>query len=129
MKAPYDLEPDDEWVEGAAHFNIFDLDMVYQKILEFKDKIYKKFKKSKTDSLDEIAPEVREDCKPGDEMTQELTDAWNLFTRVRIQKVSSKYPIQIEHFRVLVKFPANKSDTFFGYWDKIQQRTTLSRWL
>jgi len=80
-EAPYDLEPDDEWVEGAAHFNIFDLDMIYQKILEFKDKIYKKFKKSKTDSLDEIVPEVREDCKPGDEMTQELTDAWNLFTR------------------------------------------------
>ena len=35
----YDLEPD-EWVDGdrigkAAHFNIFDLDMVYQKILVF----------------------------------------------------------------------------------------------
>ena len=91
MKAPYDLEPD-EWVDGdrigkAANFNIFDLDLVYQKILVFKDKLYKKFKKSGMDPKDESVSEVREDCKPGDEMTQELTDAWNLFTRASIQKV------------------------------------------
>ena len=94
MKAPYDLEPD-EWADGdgigkAAHFNIFDLDMVYQKILVFKDKLYKKFKKSRTDTIDEVVPEIREDCKPGDEMTQELTDAWNLFTRASVRKVLMK---------------------------------------
>ena len=88
MQAPYDCEPD-EWAEGTARnstsFSIFEPDTLFQKIVEFKEKLKEKFRKSKPSLAevdDESVPEVRGDCKPGDEMTQELTDAWNLFTRV-----------------------------------------------
>merc|ERR1712012_1339364 len=40
-----------------------------------------KFKKVSVAVDDQVTDEVDESCKPGDEMTQELTDAWNLFTR------------------------------------------------
>ena len=53
-----------------------------QKFNEFKEKLAQKFKKP-VQPIPEPVPEVRDDCRPGDEMTQELTDAWNLFTRVK----------------------------------------------
>jgi len=83
-EAPYDLEPD-EWVESpgkaSSTFSIFDIDLLCQKFQLFIDKLSQKFKKSKAPGKEPIIPEIRDDCKPGDEMTQELTDAWNLFTR------------------------------------------------
>lgn len=75
-EAPYDLEPD-EWV--ADRTTAFNLDALYSKFLVFLEKLTRKFKRSAVS--DEVVPEIRDDCKPGDEMTQELTDAWNLFTR------------------------------------------------
>lgn len=90
MKAPYDLEPD-EWV--ADRTTAFNLDALYNKFLVFLEKLTRKFKRSEV--LDEVVPEIRDDCKPGDEMTQELTDAWNLFTRVRDFLIKTPFMIRI----------------------------------
>ena len=85
LQAPYDLEPA-EWADRAekssAYSLLFDTDSLLQKFLVFKEKLSKRFKRSKDSVLDEVVPEIRDDCKPGDEMTQELTDAWTLYTRV-----------------------------------------------
>ena len=95
MQAPYDCEPD-EWADGTARnstsFSIFDPDSLFQKLIEFKEKMKEKFRKSKPSLVEaeEAVPEVRGDCKPGDEMIQELTDAWNLFTRVRTYMLYGK---------------------------------------
>ena len=102
MQAPYDCEPD-EWANGTARnstsFSIFDPDSLFQKLIEFKEKMKEKFRKSKPSlvDVDEAVPEVRGDCKPGDEMTQELTDAWNLFTRVRINTIQYRKQGNIYH--------------------------------
>lgn len=83
-EAPYDLEPT-EWADRAEKSSacslLFDTDSLLQKFLVFKEKLSKRFKRSKDSVLDEVVPEIRDDCKPGDEMTQELTDAWTLYTR------------------------------------------------
>ena len=85
LQAPYDLEPA-EWADRAEKSSacslLFDTDSLLQKFLVFKEKLSKRFKRSKDSVLDEVVPEIRDDCKPGDEMTQELTDAWTLYTRV-----------------------------------------------
>ena len=85
LQAPYDLEPA-EWADRAEKSSacslLFDTDSLLQKFLVFKEKLSKRFKRSKDLVLDEVVPEIRDDCKPGDEMTQELTDAWTLYTRV-----------------------------------------------
>ena len=52
-------------------------DKLYLYTASLKDKLYKKFKKSK-EIIQEILPEHR----TGDEMTRELEDAWNLYSRV-----------------------------------------------
>eukprot|EP00092_Neocalanus_flemingeri_P012083 GFUD01013027.1.p1 GENE.GFUD01013027.1~~GFUD01013027.1.p1 ORF type:complete len:241 (-),score=64.52 GFUD01013027.1:465-1187(-) len=82
QEGPYDLEAED-WVAAQARtstFDIFDVDVLYEKFMSFTDKVSKKFKKSKK-AIQEIIPEDGPECQPGDEMAQELTDAWNLFTR------------------------------------------------
>ena len=53
------------------------LDKLYVYTLSFKEKVYKKFKKSK-EIIQEILPENR----TGDELTRELEDAWNLYSKV-----------------------------------------------
>ena len=95
MKAPYDLEPD-EWV--ADRTTAFNLDALYSKFLVFLEKLTRKFKRSAVS--DEVVPEIRDDCKPGDEMTQELTDAWNLFTRVRLKLIKTPF-MMISIFPIL----------------------------
>ena len=54
-----------------------------EKFLVFKEKLTKRFRKPKN-LCSLVEPQSEETCRPGDEMTQELTDAWNLFTRVRV---------------------------------------------
>ena len=58
-----------------------DIDSIVDKLYDYttslKEKIYKKFKKSK-EIIQEILPEDR----TGDELTRELEDAWNLYSRV-----------------------------------------------
>ena len=71
----------DQKLSSFSIFDLFDIDTLLQKFNEFKEKLAQKFKKP-VQPVPESVPEVRNDCKPGDEMTQELTDAWNLFTRV-----------------------------------------------
>lgn len=81
-EGPYDLEAE-EWVatqERTSTFDLFDIDALYEKFTVFTEKLSKKFKKSKA-AIQEIIPEAGPECQPGDEMAQELTDAWNLFTR------------------------------------------------
>ena len=56
------------------------LDKVYVYTTSFKDRVYSKFKKSK-EIIQEILPENR----TGDELTRELEDAWNLYSRVGIK--------------------------------------------
>ena len=67
--------------QRTSTFDIFDIDALYGKFLGFTEKLSQKFKKSKK-AIQEIIPEAGPECQPGDEMAQELTDAWNLFTRV-----------------------------------------------
>jgi len=81
-EGPYDLEAE-EWVasqQRTSTFNVFDIDALQEKFISFTDKFFKKFKKTQK-VVQEIIPEPKPDCQPGDEMAQELTDAWNLFTR------------------------------------------------
>ena len=78
------MDPED-WAatdQKMSTFDIFDLDLkdFFEKFLVFKEKLAKRFRKPKT-----LERETDETCRPGDEMTQELTDAWNLFTRVSVQ--------------------------------------------
>jgi len=81
VEAPYDLEADD-WTKGETvkHTEFFDLEGVFDKVVSFADKLYRKVKKSKK-VIKDIVPDDESDCKPGNEMARELTDAWNLFTR------------------------------------------------
>lgn len=82
-EGPYDLQAE-EWVAAQARSSTsmlsIDIDALYEKFAVFTDKLSKKFKKSKA-AIQEIIPEAGPECQPGDEMEQELTDAWNLFTR------------------------------------------------
>ena len=75
------MEPDEWEDKTTALNNRFDLEALYNKFLVFLEKLTKKFKRSGVP--DDLVPDFRDDCKPKDEMTQELTDAWNLFTRVQ----------------------------------------------
>ena len=52
-------------------------DKLYLYTMSLKDKLYKKFKKSK-----EIIQEVLPENRTGDKLTRELEDAWNLYSRV-----------------------------------------------
>ena len=83
VQAPYDLEPED-WLASDQKTSSFDLEMLYEKFVVFKDKLAKRFRKPKEAEGGE--QKADNNCSPGDEMTQELTDAWNLFTRVIISK-------------------------------------------
>jgi len=80
-EGPYDLEAE-EWVASQQRTNplSLDFDTLIEKIYVFTGKLSKKFKKSKA-AIQEVIPEAGPEAGPKDEMEQELTDAWNLFTR------------------------------------------------
>jgi len=80
-EGPYDQEAE-EWVASQQRTNplSLDFDTLIEKITVFTGKLSKKFKKSKA-AIQEVIPEAGPDAGPKDEMEQELTDAWNLFTR------------------------------------------------
>lgn len=82
QEGPYELDAEElvATQQGTSTFDIFDIDALYEKFLGFTEKLSQKFKKSKK-AIQEIIPEAGPECQPGDEMAQELTDAWNLFTR------------------------------------------------
>jgi len=79
-EGPYDLEPE-EWVAAQEQTtpSMLDIDFLLEKFAVFTEKLSKKFRKSKA-AIQEVLPET-EPAGPKDEMEQELTDAWNLFTR------------------------------------------------
>jgi len=90
QEGPYDLEAEDwDAVQEDSPSSLLDFDVLYEKFTVFTDKLSKKFKKSKA-AIQEIIPEIEPKCKPGDEMEQELTDAWNLFTRGN-EEIPSKH--------------------------------------
>ena len=62
------------------------LDKLYVYTFSFKDKVHKKFKKSK-EIIQEILPENR----TGDELTRELEDAWNLYSKVGTDQLGREF--------------------------------------
>ena len=75
------MDPED-WARTEQRTPAFDIFDLYERFLVFKDRLAKRFRKPK--KADEGESRAESNCKPGDEMTQELTDAWNLFTRVSL---------------------------------------------
>ena len=67
-----------------------DIDTIFDKInvytSSFKQKLYQKFKKSK-----EIIHEDLPEHQSGDELTRELEDAWNLYSRVRTDQLRVQF--------------------------------------
>ena len=72
-----EIEEEIKW-EDVMPVGVDIFDKINDYTSSFKHKIYKKFKKSK-EIIQEILPEERS----GDELTRELEDAWNLYSRVR----------------------------------------------
>ena len=81
-QGPYNATPEPE-DSTRRHEEAWDLVSIVERVVGFAEKLLKKFQKSKK-ALAEVLPEDEDhgDVKPGNEMTQELTSAWNLFTRV-----------------------------------------------
>merc|ERR1712212_796593 len=73
-----EVDEDIDW-EDLKHDGVdldYLLDKLYLYTASLKEKVYKKFKKSR-EIIQEILPENR----TGDELTRELEDAWNLYSR------------------------------------------------
>ena len=79
LQGPYNATPEPEDLEGTAHPEPWDLEQIFDRVILFAGKLSKRFRKPKK-VVEEAAqaPSV----KPGGEIAQELTDAWNLYTRV-----------------------------------------------
>jgi len=74
-EGPYELEGG--WEEEGEHTSSpLDLQYLYERLVSFTEKICSKFKKSSKN--EGVLPEVE---RVGDEMIQQLIDAWNLYTR------------------------------------------------
>jgi len=69
------VEEDINWADMKP-MAVDPLDMILEGVNSLKDRIYKKFKKTKAS-----AEEVVQENKSGCEMTGELEEAWNLYTR------------------------------------------------
>merc|ERR1711936_1554080 len=73
-----DIEEEVDW-EDVKHVGL-DIDTIFEKFYvytsSFKDRMYRKFKKSK-EIIQEILPEHR----TGDEFIRELEDAWNMYSK------------------------------------------------
>jgi len=77
-EGPYD---DAEWTsQNQQEQGIFiELNQMYEKVLGFAGKMINKFKKEKSKSQDK--PEEQPTEREGDEMVQQLIDAWNMYSR------------------------------------------------
>ena len=79
LQGPYNATPEPEDLAGTVQPEPWDLEQIFDRVILFAEKLSKRFKKPKK-VVEEVAqpPSV----KPGGEIAQELTDAWNLYTRV-----------------------------------------------
>lgn len=84
LEGPYNATPEPE---DLIHTEVWDLDAIVERVVIFAEKLSRKFKKSKK-AFEEIAPSNT--CRPGNEIAQELTDAWNLYTR-GAEEIPSKH--------------------------------------
>jgi len=57
------------------------VDILVDRVISIKERIYKRFRRTKQETETEILPEKVLEPKSGDELTRELEDAWNLYTR------------------------------------------------
>ena len=84
-----------------------DIDTIFDKISvytsSFKQKLYQKFKKSK-----EIIHEDLPEHQSGDELTRELEDAWNLYSRVRTDQLGVQF--------LIFCVAGRRLDSQQGYW-------------
>eukprot|EP00091_Calanus_sinicus_P009871 TRINITY_DN2293_c0_g1_i2.p1 TRINITY_DN2293_c0_g1~~TRINITY_DN2293_c0_g1_i2.p1 ORF type:complete len:238 (-),score=72.93 TRINITY_DN2293_c0_g1_i2:391-1104(-) len=69
------VEEDINW-EDIKPMPVDPVDLILERVNSWKDRIYRKFKKSKA-AVQEIVPESKSGC----ELTGELEEAWNLYTR------------------------------------------------
>jgi len=69
------VEEDINW-EDMKPLQVDPVDMILERVNSLKDRIYKKFKKSKS-----VVEEIVTENKSGCELTGELEEAWNLYTR------------------------------------------------
>jgi len=69
------VEEDINW-EDMKPMQADPVDMILERVNSLKDRIYKKFKKSKS-----VVEEIVTENKSGCELTGELEEAWNLYTR------------------------------------------------
>eukprot|EP00090_Calanus_glacialis_P020295 TRINITY_DN31215_c0_g1_i1.p1 TRINITY_DN31215_c0_g1~~TRINITY_DN31215_c0_g1_i1.p1 ORF type:complete len:235 (+),score=87.82 TRINITY_DN31215_c0_g1_i1:208-912(+) len=69
------VEEDINW-EDIKPMPVDPVELILERVNSWKDRIYKKFKKSKA-AVQEIVPENKSGC----ELTGELEEAWNLYTR------------------------------------------------
>ena len=79
LQGPYNATPEPEDIEGTAQPEPWDLEQIFDRVILFAGKLSKRFRKPK--KVVEEAPQAPS-VKPGGEIAQELTDAWNLYTRV-----------------------------------------------
>jgi len=69
------VEEDINW-EDMKPMQVDPVDMLLERVNSLKDRIYKKFKKSKS-----VVEDIVTENKSGCELTGELEEAWNLYTR------------------------------------------------
>ena len=79
LQGPYNATPEPEDLAGTVQPEPWDLEQIFDRVILFAEKLSKRFKKPK--KVVEEAPQPPT-VKPGGEIAQELTDAWNLYTRV-----------------------------------------------
>lgn len=86
LEGPYNATPEPEELQ-TEHIEHWDLETILERVVIFAEKLSKKFKKSKK-VFEEVRPQ--DNVKPGNEIAQELTDAWNLYTR-GAEEIPSKH--------------------------------------
>jgi len=87
LEGPYNATPEPEDIEGTAQPEPWDLEQIFDRVILFAGKLSKRFRKPK--KVVEEAPQAPS-VKPGGEIAQELTDAWNLYTR-GAEEIPSKH--------------------------------------
>jgi len=84
-EGPYDQQAEDWRAQRAATQHWFDLDSILGKLLVFIERVSGRLRGrgGQVEAVEEVDQDrtTGRACQPGDEMEQELTDAWNLFTR------------------------------------------------
>jgi len=72
------FEEEIHWEDVKLHVD--PVDLLVETVISLKDRITKRFKKEKQQAPEPL-PEKLVEPKSGDEITRELEDAWNLYTR------------------------------------------------